>query len=467
MGRPSNCSNVSGVSAMSGNLGIIRSRNTSALDLLLYESMGDVYEPSSEEQKAETLDEIVSVDSLGVKYMRCNKEPDKLLEYIAEQVEVAPWSVLFSQTRRASVLAFPQALKSMIKCLSISIIAFLLSVLLEKEADEALSRIDSTVSAGLFFLLGPYVGICVARWWQMRLELVGGVWGAVADLNIYASIWFRSRSQADEEARALNLRYGLAAHTLLYYGARGNDDLSELVNEGILLPEEVAALEGVPSKSQMVFSWLADFWSRALSDECDLGTSRIPHAAYIAPSVIKRCLDGRGAAGGALALVFTQLPFPYVHLLSLLVDVACVVNGICSGVHTGYALSEPTCVGNATPSEAHHFRYEMQEGCPPALFVYSYIATGMILAGWLVTAVSYPIIYHGLLSIGIMVSNPLDRHFIDFPGQFYSNIMKAECNGFISNADCSQGWWKSWGSAPKKTAEKPRRVSRPHSYSRP
>ena len=30
-----------------------------------------------------------------------------------------------------------------------------------------------------------------------------------------------------------------------------------------------------------------------------------------APLILKRCLDGRGAAGGALALVCTQLPFPY------------------------------------------------------------------------------------------------------------------------------------------------------------
>lgn len=52
-----------------------------------------------------------------------------------------------------------------------------------------------------------------------------------------------------------------------------------------------------------------------------LGTTPVPHAALQAPVVLKRCLDGRGAAGGALALVYTQLPFPYVHLLSMLVQV--------------------------------------------------------------------------------------------------------------------------------------------------
>ena len=41
-----------------------------------------------------------------------------------------------------------------------------------------ISAVNSVVSAGLFFLLGPYVGLCITRWWQMRTEFLGGVWGA-------------------------------------------------------------------------------------------------------------------------------------------------------------------------------------------------------------------------------------------------------------------------------------------------
>ena len=41
----------------------------------------------------------------------------------------------------------------------------------------------------------------------MRIDFLGGVWGAVADLNLYASIWFDSGSEADEAARSLVQRY--------------------------------------------------------------------------------------------------------------------------------------------------------------------------------------------------------------------------------------------------------------------
>ena len=123
----------------------------------------------------------------------------------------------------------------------------------------------------------PYVALCIARWWQMRMDLLGGVWGAIAELNTWAGIWFRSGSKADAEARALNIRYGLAAHLLLYRGARGEEDLSDLVSDGLLLPHEAAILAPLPSKSQMVFAWLAEFWNRALSpDQGGLGTSRLP-----------------------------------------------------------------------------------------------------------------------------------------------------------------------------------------------
>jgi hypothetical protein len=305
---------------------------------------------------------------------------------------------------------------------------------------------------GLFFLLGPYVGVCIARWWQMRTEFLGGVWGAVADLNMYAALWFNSGSVADRDARALVQRYGLLCHLLLYKDARGQTSLDDAVDKGLLLPHEAAILTSLPSRTQMVFSWLSEFWAKALSESGHevLGTSKVPHAANQAPIVLKRCLDGRGAAGGALALVYTQLPFPYVHLLSLLVQIACTINATVMGAHTGWLLSEPICTSEgAVVPTAHRHRYEIVPDCPPAAFVYSWTANCVVIAGLLISVIIYPIIYHGLLSIGIMLSTPLGPDFIDFPGSFYQHIMKAEFKGFYTCIDAvnlkggGTRWWRS------------------------
>ena len=52
------------------------------------------------------------------------------------------------------------------------------------------------------------------------------------------------------------------------------------------------------------------------------------------PLIMKRCMDGRGTIGTALAYIGTQQPFPYVHLLAVLTDLALAVNAMCVARHT-------------------------------------------------------------------------------------------------------------------------------------
>ena len=66
---------------------------------------------------------------------------------------------------------------------------------------------------------------------------------------------------------------------------------------------------------QLVIDWRPDVVARFFDDA---QWSRVVEDPSVA-----RCRAEAAAAGGALALVYTQLPFPYVHLLSLLVEVAC------------------------------------------------------------------------------------------------------------------------------------------------
>ena len=99
------------------------------------------------------------------------------------------------------------------------------------------TAVPPPLAQGLFFLLGPFVGLSIGRWWQMRIEFLGGVWGALSDLNIFASIWFNSGSRADLEARRLVERYSLAAHFLVYKDARGQVSLDDAVGKGLLLKQ--------------------------------------------------------------------------------------------------------------------------------------------------------------------------------------------------------------------------------------
>ena len=107
-------------------------------------------------------------------------------------------------------------------------------------------------------------------WHQPRPPQLSGwacasTWARAVTCRRYATIWFNSGSTADTRARELVQRYGLLAHMLLYKDARGQMGLEDAIGKGILLPEEAIVLTPLPSRSQMVFTWLMDFWSRATS----------------------------------------------------------------------------------------------------------------------------------------------------------------------------------------------------------
>ena len=53
------------------------------------------------------------------------------------------------------------------------------------------------MAAGLFFLLGPFVVNAVQRWWDVRRDGVGALWGAVDDLSTYAACWSRRRTESE------------------------------------------------------------------------------------------------------------------------------------------------------------------------------------------------------------------------------------------------------------------------------
>ena len=66
-----------------------------------------------------------------------------------------------------------------------------------------------------------------------------------------------------------------------------------------------------------------------------------------------------------------------------------------------------------------------------------FVATAILVIGPLISIAVYATIYHGLLSVGVMLSNPPRTHFIDLPGSFYQHVMKAECKGFHTSTRCS------------------------------
>ena len=172
-------------------------------------------------------------------------------------------------------------------------------------SDSALSSLNTVLAGGLFFILGPYVATAVNRWWAVRRDGVGGLWGAVDDLSTWAAVWFHRKTTADRNARALVLRYGLLSHALLYKEARNeSDQLEDLIAAGLLLEHEVQALQPLAGKPLVVCAWLTHFWTRALSGELDV--TPIAHAPQLSPMVLSTCMKARGAMSVSTLRTFSS-----------------------------------------------------------------------------------------------------------------------------------------------------------------
>ena len=224
---------------------------------------------------------------------------------------------------------------------------------------------------------------------------VGGLWGAVDDLCVWSAAYFYRKTLPDRAARARCCGMG-CSHALLYKQARGEDDqLQDLTAAGLLTPQEQIALQPLPSKPLAVWAWLSHFWARALAG--DLSVTPIAHAPQLAPMVMDKCAQGRGALGLALSYVDSQQPFPYVHLLALLTDLALIVNAATVGLSAGRDVHD-----------VHTMRGEVSL---------------LLLCAFLRIA-SFVLVFNGLLAVAVVLDNPLGDDPADLPALAYQSYMK-------------------------------------------
>ena len=301
------------------------------------------------------------------------------------------------------------------------------------EISNALGFINSLLG----FLLGLYVSSAVSRWWSMRMNCVGGLWGCVDDLMLWAAAWWSSGSEADDMARHIVLRYGQLSMILFFAQARGElsetDDpdtagLTDCINSLLLTPAEAEALAPLPSKPQVVWAWIAAFLTKALSrsGEATAGDiTPVPHAAHLMPHVMDKCAVARGCIGGGLAHVDTQQPLAYAHLLSLMTWTCVILNALLMGLKLAYD-------GVATDANGW---FVFNPGWP-------------LIFGGIVKIIIMPVCYDGLLGVGTILDNPLGYDHNNFPSEAFAHYMHAESKAYCTGVDAvRESWWEGTGLA--------------------
>ena len=295
---------------------------------------------------------------------------------------------------------------------------------LQDTMDALETFLDLTVT-GVMLLLGQFVSQTLSRWWDIRTRGIGTLWGAINDLSMWASAWWPDEGGSHQAARALVLRYGTVSMDLLFRQGRGEDGpehMAELVAKGLLEPHEADVLAPLPSKPQVVISWLTLFWTRVFQDDgldCALPAWPDPTRFQL---VMTKCAEARGAIGLTLAYTDTQLPFAYVHLLASVTHLTLLVNALFSGCTLGITLHESQDI-------------KMEGG---------YDVFILLVFVKLMRIIFMPLLLVGLLHLGVRMENPLERKANNFPGAACLEYMSAECEAFAKAnraVRTEHGWW--------------------------
>ena len=200
-----------------------------------------------------------------------------------------------------------------------------------------LSSASALITSLCTFLLSFFVSVVIQRWWSIR-DAFRNVQGGVRNITMLA-IANIADTDAGRAVRDRLQRYALAVHALVIKTERGDRDVHDLVEAGMLLPAEAEELERTRQREYTLGLWMLLISARA----SEAGLLVQPIATL--PLLQNAILSLRSAAGSVKLYTSTQLPFPYIQLLTTIVKMNLLTIALQYGQEAGSIYSNPgACV---------------------------------------------------------------------------------------------------------------------------
>jgi len=327
----------------------------------------------------------------------------KMLQYDVDSV--MSWKALFTFT--GTVLVRPSLWKTCavywVIAISLGVFFYLCHVWHAKLIDqihvdskqnlEHLATVTTYITALLGFMIGMFVSTSLGRWWSLREKCVGGLHSAISDIQLWLAI--RLTDPEDKHLKDTALRLCLLSHRLVFAEAQrreGPEHLQHLIDVGMLTEEECVRLQGKPRKAQLVMVWLDTFFHGPV-----MATGRINYKTVRNLDMwVSQC---RGSIGQIFAYINTQLPYSYVHLLSIAVLLSNTMVAVKCGVAVGKNLSPTT----------------------PTDYVFCAVQAFQVFF--------VPFSYHAFIHLCDELANPLGDDFGSFPGYAFHCQLRDTCKG--------------------------------------
>lgn len=327
------------------------------------------------------------------------------------------WSALFIVFARGTIFTMDRTiLKYVLRHLAVAGLVIIIEGLALGFDREKILSVDATPMTRAVRYIDSFVPLCLtlyvsttmARWWALRTRALEEVFGAFCNIVLLLEVELPGKQW--EAVRTQMMKYGMAGIEMLIIAAQagdGGDDtegddtegalsadqmpqsINELVNRGMLSLADLSVLrkQSLWQRPVTLWTWILGFLVRAFNQN---GTPAPRTNQFVA-----QCLLARDGLGTIHSYVGTQLPFAYVHLITLFVNLYNLVRALKAGF---------TILGRGAEREYLGVAMEMVS-----------LLCGITL-------------YRGLLGISYMILDPFGDDILDFPIKHYITYVAASCD---------------------------------------
>ena len=275
---------------------------------------------------------------------------------------------------------------------------------------------DGLVSARLMyllsFILAGHVTIAINRWYQIRHQIFGPLWGALENLFLLACQLAPDKVALQETV----LRQARLTMRLVFAAAQGVDCLADLQCDGLAMAEECAILDQLLVGSRPFTS--AMWISRALEEEhcAALESKKLSPLMQqtFSFTLQQNVLQLKSGIGGTLGYVGCPIPFLFVHLVNWTVVFSLFTLSVSTGVilAIGWRRRE---TGNNQYTGDRAWPHSPQSWFINFALTYS------------IQTFLYGIFSLGLVRICAKMHNPLSAEDCSFPETSYDTFLHNNC----------------------------------------
>jgi hypothetical protein len=260
------------------------------------------------------------------------------------------------------------------------------------------------------FILGLYVTLSLERWWTVRTEGIGQVLNSCQNIALITAAMFPGSEFGHYQDQLV--KYGLASVSLIVNMCRqgGQDRAIDVLGpsrDNLLTAREIDVLSTIPYRAQAAVMWT---WIMVLAE-------KVMEEQAISPSkqrdIIAEVVKARNGIEKIITYMQSQLPFAYVHLVTLLVN----MNNMIMALKCGMVMARQLKQENY-----------MYAGCQ------------------LVFLFSVPLLYQGLLSVSYVIHDPFGEDLLDFPVMAYQEYANEASVAIAHFTYCCPALSKTWGS---------------------